>query len=52
MTTSHPLTFILQWHLTERCNLRCRHCYQDGQGGPELSQPEIFGIIDEAAAAS
>jgi len=22
-------TFHLQWHLTERCNLRCRHCYVD-----------------------
>jgi radical SAM protein with 4Fe4S-binding SPASM domain len=21
--------FHLQWHLTERCNLRCKHCYQD-----------------------
>ncbi len=20
--------FILQWHITHRCNLRCRHCYQ------------------------
>jgi len=20
---------MLQWHLSERCNLRCRHCYQD-----------------------
>jgi radical SAM protein with 4Fe4S-binding SPASM domain len=21
--------FHFQWHLTERCNLRCKHCYQD-----------------------
>ncbi len=21
--------FGFQWHLTDRCNLRCRHCYQD-----------------------
>lgn len=21
--------FILQWHITHRCNLRCAHCYQD-----------------------
>ncbi len=20
--------FVLQWHITHRCNLRCRHCYQ------------------------
>lgn len=22
-------TFILQWHLSENCNLRCLHCYQE-----------------------
>jgi len=22
-------TFHIQWHITDRCNLRCRHCYQD-----------------------
>lgn len=22
-------TFVLQWHLTEKCNLRCKHCYQN-----------------------
>ena len=21
--------FVLQWHLSENCNLKCRHCYQD-----------------------
>ncbi|MBP7867278.1 MAG: radical SAM protein [Acidobacteria bacterium] len=24
-----PLEFGFQWHLTDRCNLRCVHCYQD-----------------------
>lgn len=23
-------TFGFQWHLTDRCNLRCSHCYQEG----------------------
>ena len=27
--TSENGTFILQWHITHRCNLRCSHCYQD-----------------------
>jgi radical SAM protein with 4Fe4S-binding SPASM domain len=22
-------TFYIQWHITNECNLRCRHCYQD-----------------------
>jgi radical SAM protein with 4Fe4S-binding SPASM domain len=23
------MDFGFQWHLTDRCNLRCKHCYQD-----------------------
>ena len=22
--------FVFQWHVTDRCNLRCSHCYRDG----------------------
>lgn len=25
----HPRYFILQWHITERCNWHCSHCYQE-----------------------
>ena len=21
--------FVLQWHITHKCNLRCKHCYQE-----------------------
>jgi len=31
MSLTREYEFIIQWHLTERCNLRCRHCYQEGQ---------------------
>lgn len=24
-----PKRLILQWHITERCNWHCKHCYQD-----------------------
>jgi radical SAM protein with 4Fe4S-binding SPASM domain len=41
--------FFIQWHLTERCNLRCRHCYQDRQVPPEMSPGELFREIDGAA---
>jgi radical SAM protein with 4Fe4S-binding SPASM domain len=42
--------FFIQWHLTERCNLRCAHCYQETTpGGQELSLPEIVSVIEEAA---
>jgi radical SAM protein with 4Fe4S-binding SPASM domain len=35
-------TFRVQWHLTERCNLKCIHCYQDEiQIKEELSFDQI-----------
>ncbi|MBI1910901.1 MAG: radical SAM protein [Deltaproteobacteria bacterium] len=36
---------LLQWHITERCNLRCAHCYQEGYSGAELSFNMIMNII-------
>lgn len=42
--------FFIQWHLTERCNLRCRHCYQtDGAVPGEMSLPEIKEVLDEVS---
>lgn len=32
-----PKTFKLQWHITERCNFRCKHCYQENYDTPEIS---------------
>jgi radical SAM protein with 4Fe4S-binding SPASM domain len=49
MALQTPLEFFLQWHLTERCNLRCRHCYQSGPGGDELTLAEIAAVAAEAA---
>ena len=40
-----PYDFFVQWHLTERCNLRCRHCYQSGTV-PEMSYEEICRALD------
>ncbi|MDA8171048.1 MAG: radical SAM protein [Nitrospiraceae bacterium] len=43
--------FFVQWHLTERCNLRCRHCYQadrkETPAGVDLSLKEIGRVIAE-----
>jgi AdoMet-dependent heme synthase len=33
--------FFVQWHLTERCNLACTHCYQEGRAIKEMALPEI-----------
>lgn len=27
---ARPPHLLLQWHLSDRCNLRCAHCYQEG----------------------
>jgi radical SAM protein with 4Fe4S-binding SPASM domain len=40
--------FFIQWHLTERCNLRCRHCYQAGKKTEEMTADEVKREIDGA----
>ncbi|MFA6317570.1 MAG: radical SAM protein [Elusimicrobiota bacterium] len=32
--------FFLQWHITDRCNLACKHCYR-GAPKTELSLPDM-----------
>lgn len=39
--------FFVQLHLTERCNLRCKHCYQTGNQSAELSLDEITEVVTE-----
>jgi radical SAM protein with 4Fe4S-binding SPASM domain len=47
-----PMTFHLQWHITERCNLRCKHCYQEDEYMKnELSLDKLFMIVDQYVAA-
>lgn len=43
--------FYFQWHLTERCNRACKHCYQDGLPKQELALPDLFIIIDRMEEA-
>ena len=38
--------FFIQWHLTERCNLNCRHCYQKRRKPSEMSNSELKQEID------
>jgi radical SAM protein with 4Fe4S-binding SPASM domain len=40
-----PSSLLLQWHVTERCNLRCAHCYQEGYRGEELGFPGLLDIL-------
>jgi MoaA/NifB/PqqE/SkfB family radical SAM enzyme len=47
VTSNHD--FFIQWHLTERCNLACSHCYQSGHGTDELSLGEIKKVTAEVS---
>jgi len=38
--------FTLQWHLTQKCDLRCRHCY-DRSGREEMSIQETESVLDQ-----
>ncbi len=45
--TYQPKRLLLQWHITERCNLRCEHCYQDSFKGDELSHVELLSVLEQ-----
>jgi AdoMet-dependent heme synthase len=47
ITSGHD--FFIQWHLTERCNLSCSHCYQSGHRTDELSFAEIREVASEVS---
>jgi len=38
---------ILQWHITNRCNKRCKHCYIDDYNGAELTINNLLEIRKE-----
>ena len=45
--------FTFQWHLTERCNLRCAHCYQESYDSPEVGYGawlEVLGQLGQLLA--
>jgi radical SAM protein with 4Fe4S-binding SPASM domain len=45
-----PFDFFVQFHLTERCNLACRHCYQSGPVS-ETNYEEVCGAIADVKTA-
>lgn len=39
--------FYIQWHITDKCNLRCMHCYQDDfTSKSELTLEELKKVCD------
>ena len=47
MSVTNVFDFFVQLHLTERCNLQCRHCYQTGRSVDEMSLPEVREVVAE-----
>ncbi|MFA7141761.1 MAG: radical SAM protein [Candidatus Paceibacterota bacterium] len=40
--------FHFQWHITERCNLRCTHCYEEKKFiEKELKTSQVFEILNK-----
>ncbi len=39
-------TFTLQWHLTQRCDLHCRHCYDRSDRNP-MSLAQGLAILEQ-----
>lgn len=37
----------LQWHITERCNLRCAHCYQEARPSREIAFKELLTVVGQ-----
>jgi len=43
-----PKSFHFQWHITERCNLKCKHCYFEPEFlKNELSTDQLFGVFEQ-----
>lgn len=38
---------VLQWHITNKCNKRCKHCYQENYNGKEFSIEELIEIANQ-----
>lgn len=38
--------FVLQWHITHLCNLRCSHCYQEDYQS-HMTRERLFSILDK-----
>jgi len=41
--------FHFQWHVTERCNLQCKHCYVNDHNSDELDTNEVINIVTHLA---
>ena len=45
-----PDHVTLQWHITDRCNLACTHCYQDDAVPADTGWPNLVAILEQCRA--
>jgi len=38
---------LMQWHITDKCNLRCSHCYQESYTTPEPSFERLTHVVEQ-----
>jgi len=47
-TQNKPKSFTLWIYITEKCNLKCKHCYLDGSFSKnELTTKDLYKILDD-----
>lgn len=47
-----PDEFYFQWHLTDRCDLRCKHCYHEAYSGDaDLGEGTLLRIAEDITAS-
>jgi len=39
--------FTFQWHITDACNLRCRHCYQESHEQNHTSTDDLILVLNK-----
>lgn len=44
MQARYRKLYVFQWHMTHRCNLRCRHCYLD-EYAAEPTEIELMSVL-------
>jgi radical SAM protein with 4Fe4S-binding SPASM domain len=48
---SSPVSPVVVWHMTDACNLKCRHCYASGsEAGAPMSRVESLVFLEHLAA--
>lgn len=43
----HEEPFFLQWHITNKCNLSCAHCYNSSRQTDDLPLKDLLRILDK-----